>query len=61
MLLFTVNSAYNNHIGSIADYDPIKKQPVCDVKYTNNSESQNYNLGVCTFFLYNHITKTKPI
>ncbi|XP_022160078.1 LIM and SH3 domain protein F42H10.3 isoform X2 [Myzus persicae] len=41
-----INSAYNNHIGSIADYDPIKKQPsYVGVKYTNNSESQNYNLG----------------
>ncbi|KAF0765757.1 LIM and SH3 domain protein Lasp-like [Aphis craccivora] len=41
-----INSAYNNHIGSIADYDPIKKQQSYGgVKYTNNSESQNYNLG----------------
>uniref|UniRef100_A0A2S2PAV1 LIM and SH3 domain protein F42H10.3 n=1 Tax=Schizaphis graminum TaxID=13262 RepID=A0A2S2PAV1_SCHGA len=41
-----INNAYNNHIGSIADYDPIKKQPSYGgVKYTNNSESQNYNLG----------------
>lgn len=49
-----VSNAYNNHIGSIADYDPIKKQQsysgggggdVRSVKYPNNSEVQNCNLG----------------
>ncbi|XP_025421956.1 LIM and SH3 domain protein Lasp isoform X2 [Sipha flava] len=42
-----VNNAFNNHqIGSIADYDPIKKQqPYGGVKYTNYSESKNYNFG----------------
>lgn len=44
----TVTNAFNNHhIGSIADYDPIKKQqPYGGVKYTNSSESQNYSFGV---------------
>jgi len=41
-----VTNAYNNHIGSIADYDPIKKQQSYGgVKYANNSEVQNCNLG----------------
>jgi len=42
-----VTNSYDNHnIGSIADYDPIKKQQSYGgVKYANKSESQNFNLG----------------
>lgn len=51
---FTVTNAYNNDniIGSIADYDPIKKQQSYNsVKYTDSSETQNFNLGVCIYLL----------
>lgn len=39
----------NHHIGSIADYDPIKKQLYGNAKYSNSSESPSCNLGVCIF------------
>lgn len=49
---FTVSNAYNNHIGSIADYDPIKKQQSYGGanKYANKSEIPNGNLGVCIHY-----------
>lgn len=49
---FIVSNANNNHhIGSIADYDPIiKQQAYSGNKHTHNSDSQNYNFGVCHFF-----------
>lgn len=50
---FTVPNPYDNHnIGSIADYDPIKKQQsYSGIKYVNKSESQNYNFGVYIYIL----------
>lgn len=48
----SVTNSYNNHIGSIADYDPIiKQQSYGGVKYTNNSETRNYNYGVSICYL----------
>ncbi|VVC41755.1 Nebulin repeat,SH3 domain,Zinc finger, LIM-type [Cinara cedri] len=43
-----VTNTYNNDhmIGSIADYDPIKKQQAYNsINFTNSSDSKNFNLG----------------